>query len=103
LLTLLSQLSPSFDSSFRALQESNSKRDLLTTFPFQNAIPNNPWLVSPSAASPSAHQPDIARSQENLLISGVDNSEPLRDWNEEFQTTRELPREGVQDRVFRER
>lgn len=103
LLTLLSQLSPSFDSSFRALQESNSKRDLLTTFPFQNAIPNNPWLVSPSAASPSAHQPDIARSQENLLISGVDNSETLRDWNEEFQTTRELPREGVQDRVFRER
>jgi protein TIF31 len=27
----------------------------------------------------------------------------LRDWNEEFQSTRELPKETVQDRVFRER
>lgn len=103
LLTLISQLSPSFESSFRALQEANSQRDLLTTFPFQNAIPNSPWLVTPTAASLNAHQPDIARSQENLLIAGVDNSETLRDWNEEFQSTKELPRETVQDRVFRER
>ncbi|KAF3405506.1 Clustered mitochondria protein [Talaromyces pinophilus] len=103
LLTLISQISPSFESSFRALQESNSQRDLLTTFPFQNAIPNSPWLVTPTAASLNAHQPDVARSQENLLIAGVDNSETLRDWNEEFQSTKELPRETVQDRVFRER
>lgn len=103
LLALISQISPSFESSFRALQESNSQRDLLTTFPFQNAIPNSPWLVAPSTASLHAHQPDVARSQENLLIAGVDNSETLRDWNEEFQSTKELPRETVQDRVFRER
>ncbi|KAH8692711.1 putative eukaryotic translation initiation factor 3 subunit CLU1/TIF31 [Talaromyces proteolyticus] len=103
LLNLISQLSPSFQSSFEALQESNSKRDLLTTFPFQNAIPNSPWLVAPMSTALGAHQPDIARSQENFLLSGVDNSETLRDWNEEFQTTRELPREAVQDRVFRER
>ncbi|QKX56726.1 uncharacterized protein TRUGW13939_03832 [Talaromyces rugulosus] len=103
LLNLLSQLSPSFESSFQDLQESNSQRDLLTTFPFQNAIPNSPWLVSPSSTALVAHQSDVARSQENFLLSGVDNSETLRDWNEEFQTTRELPREAVQDRVFRER
>ncbi|KAJ5551040.1 Tetratricopeptide-like helical [Penicillium sp. DV-2018c] len=103
LLTLISQLSPSFDASFEALQEYNNEKDLLTTFPFQNAIPNSPWLIAPSVASLSAHQPDITRSQENYLISGVDNAETLRDWNEEFQTTRELPRETVQDRVFRER
>ena len=36
-------------------------------------------------------------------MSGLDGAENLRDWNEEFQTTRELPRENVQDRVFRER
>ena len=36
-------------------------------------------------------------------MTGAENSETLRDWNEEFQTTRELPRETVQDRVFRER
>ncbi|PYH90122.1 hypothetical protein BO71DRAFT_487368 [Aspergillus ellipticus CBS 707.79] len=100
LLSLIAHLSPSFNASFEALQESNNQKDLLTTFPFQNAIPNNPWLVSPTA---NAHQADITRSQENYLISGVDNAETLRDWNEEFQTTRELPRETVQDRVFRER
>ncbi|PWY92469.1 hypothetical protein BO70DRAFT_327648 [Aspergillus heteromorphus CBS 117.55] len=100
LLSLIAHLSPSFNASFEALQESNNQKDLLTTFPFQNAIPNNPWLVSPTA---NVHQADITRSQENYLISGVDNAETLRDWNEEFQTTRELPRETVQDRVFRER
>ncbi|OOF99772.1 hypothetical protein ASPCADRAFT_203574 [Aspergillus carbonarius ITEM 5010] len=103
LLTLIAHLSPSFSASFEALQESNNKKDLLTTFPFQNAIPNNPWLVPPPTSTANAHQPDITRSQENYLISGVDNAETLRDWNEEFQTTRELPRETVQDRVFRER
>lgn len=103
LLTLISHLSPSFESAFQELQEANNKKDLLTTFPFQNAIPNSPWLVSPPSANPNAHQSDITRSQENYLISGVDNAETLRDWNEEFQTTRELPRDTVQDRVFRER
>ncbi|KAJ6115536.1 hypothetical protein N7523_005953 [Penicillium sp. IBT 18751x] len=103
LLTLLSQLSPSFNSAFEALQESNNQKDLLTTFPFQNAIPNSPWLVAPASSSLNAHLPDITRSQESYLISGVDNAETLRDWNEEFQTTRELPRDTVQDRVFRER
>ncbi|KAB8071513.1 clustered mitochondria-domain-containing protein [Aspergillus leporis] len=103
LLTLISHLSPSFTAAFEALQESNNQKDLLTTFPFQNAIPNNPWLVAPPSSNVNAHQPDITRSQENYLISGVDNAETLRDWNEEFQTTRELPRDTVQDRVFRER
>ncbi|KAJ5577616.1 Clustered mitochondria protein [Penicillium hispanicum] len=103
LLTLISQLSPSFNTAFEALQEYNNQKDLLTTFPFQNAIPNSPWIVAPTASSLNTHQPDITRSQESYLIAGVDNAETLRDWNEEFQTTRELPRDTVQDRVFRER
>ncbi|PLB36149.1 translation initiation factor 3 subunit CLU1 [Aspergillus candidus] len=103
LLTLISHLSPSFNSAFEALQEYNNQKDLLTTFPFQNAIPHSPWVVPPPSTNINAHQPDITRSQENYLISGVDNAETLRDWNEEFQTTRELPRDTVQDRVFRER
>ncbi|KAJ6004942.1 Clustered mitochondria protein [Penicillium herquei] len=103
LLTLISQLSPSFTTSFEALQEANNQKDLLTTFPFQNAIPNSPWLVAPTSSTLTAHQSDITRSQESFLISGADNAETLRDWNEEFQTTRELPRDTVQDRVFRER
>jgi protein TIF31 len=103
LLSLISLLSPSFNKAFTELQEVNNKKDLLTTFPFQNAIPANPWLVSSSTSPLSQHQPDQTRAQEAYLIGGVDNTETLRDWNEEFQTTRELPRENVQDRVFRER
>jgi len=103
LLSLISTLSPSFNDAFLELQKVNGQKDLLTTFPFQNAIPANPWLVSLSAVQASQHQADPTRAQEAYLIGGADGAENLRDWNEEFQTTRELPRETLQDRVFRER
>lgn len=103
LLTLLSRISPSFDSSFKSLQDFNSARDPLSAFQLSNAIPASPWVVCPTSVSLSAHAPDICRTEENFLMSGAENSETLRDWNEEFQTTRELPRDTVQDRVFRER
>ncbi|KAK7894894.1 Intracellular distribution of mitochondria [Exophiala xenobiotica] len=103
LLTLISLLSPSFNETFVELQKINGRKDLLTTFPFQNAIPANPWLVPASYAQGTQHQADPTRAQEAYLIGGADGAENLRDWNEEFQTTRELPRETLQDRVFRER
>lgn len=103
LLTLISLLSPSFDKTFLELQKSNGQKDLLTTFPFQNAVPANPWLIPAAFAQASQHHPDATRSQEAYLLGGVDGAENLRDWNEEFQTTRELPRDALQDRVFRER
>lgn len=103
LMSLIALISPSFETSFVDLQKENGQKDLLTTFPFQNAIPANPWLVSGTAAQNSQHQPDATRAQEAYLIGGVDGAENLRDWNEEFQTTKELPRDTLQDRVFRER
>ena len=103
LLSLITLMSPSFNKAFVELQEASNRKDLLTTFPFQNAIPANPWLVPPVSSPLNQHQPDQSRAQEAYLIGGVANTETLRDWNEEFQTTRELPRENVQDRVFRER
>lgn len=103
LLSLISILSPSFNDIFVELQKQNGQKDLLTTFPFQNAIPANPWLIPSSYAQNTQHQPDSTRSQEAFLVGGSDGAENLRDWNEEFQTTRELPRETLQDRVFRER
>ncbi|KAI0851811.1 clustered mitochondria-domain-containing protein [Daldinia vernicosa] len=103
LLTLLTQISPSFSESFEQLLQYNNRKDPLATFQMTNAIPAAPWLV-PSPSSPlCAHSPDITRTQEGYLISGVDNTDTLRDWNEEFQSARELPKETVQDRVFRER
>ena len=103
LLSLIRQLSPSFDDSFVKLQEFNSKRDPLSTYQINNSLPAAPWLV-PSQSSPSCvHTADITRTQEAYLISGTDSVDSLRDWNEELQSARELPRETVQDRIFRER
>lgn len=103
LLNLFSQISPSFDASFTTLQEFNGQKDPLSAYQVANAIPASPWIVSPEAASLSSHVADVARTQESYLLSGPEMAETLRDWNEEFQSTRELPKENVQDRVFRER
>ncbi|KAF2151056.1 hypothetical protein K461DRAFT_295145 [Myriangium duriaei CBS 260.36] len=103
LLSLLTQISPSFDTSFKALQDFNGRKDPLASFQLSNAIPSSPWVVAPNATSLSEHASDVARTQEPYLLAGPENAETLRDWNEEFQSTRELPKETVQDRVFRER
>lgn len=103
LLTLIGDISPSFNESFTKLQEYNNRREPLATFQITNAIPTAPWVV-PSTSSPlCAHSPDITRTQETFLIAGVEGTDTLRDWNEEFQSAKELPKENVQDRVFRER
>ena len=103
LLTLISHISPSFDNLLRTIQDYNNKRDPLSTFQLSNALPANPWLVSHAVADICNHKADLMRSQESYLMSGTDGSETLRDWNEEFQSTRELQRDTVQDRVQRER
>jgi protein TIF31 len=100
---LIQKLSPSFDSSFKALLDFNSKREPLALFQLSNAIPASPWLVSAPSTTSLDHQPDITRTQENYLLAGTEGTDTLRDWNEEFQSTRELPKETVQDKVFRER
>ena len=101
LIILLGQISPSFEASFTKLQEYNAQRDALAAYQLSNCIPAAPWLVSSSSVQ--HHQADLARTQEAFLLGGAENAETLRDWNEEFQSTRELPKETVQDRVFRER
>ncbi|CAG8951056.1 hypothetical protein HYFRA_00006454 [Hymenoscyphus fraxineus] len=103
LLTLISELSPSFDTSFKSLLEVSNTREPLATFQITNATPSSPWIVPSTASSLVTHQSDITRTQESFLISGIENTDTLRDWNEEFQSTRELPKENVHDRVFRER
>ncbi|RPA99674.1 hypothetical protein L873DRAFT_873062 [Choiromyces venosus 120613-1] len=103
LITLLGLISPSFKKEFHALQEWNAKKEALVTFAPTNAIPAAPWLVPGPDTKYYNHQPDVARPQETYLIAGTENVDSLRDFNEEFQSTRELPRETVQERVFRER
>ena len=103
LFSLIEQLSPKFAPTFREFQDFQAQRDPLSTFQIGNAFPSAPWIV-PSSASPlCAHMTDPARSQETYLLSGAENTDSLRDWNEEFQSAKELPRDTIQDRVFRER
>lgn len=103
LFSLLEQISPKFTPAFQEFQEFQSRRDPLSTFQIGNAFPSAPWIV-PSTSSPlTAHIPDPARSQETYLLSGAENTDSLRDWNEEFQSAKELPKDTIQDRVFRER
>jgi len=101
LLSLLSLVSPSFKPSFQAVQTYNSKKDPAITIQPTNALPSSPWIVEPIQMS--EHVSDFTRSQEPYLTGGSENAETLRDWNEEFQSTKELPKEMMQDRVFRER
>lgn len=103
LLALIGEISPSFNESFAQLQAYNSRREPLATFQITNTIPTAPWVVPPMSAPVCAHSPDITRSQETFLIAGVEGTDTLRDWNEEFQSAKELPKDSVQDRVFRER
>ena len=103
LLNLVELISPSFPESFAQLQDYNNQRDPLATFQITNAIPAAPWAVPSPNSSHCTHVPDSTRSQETYLLAGVENTDTLRDWNEEFQSAKELPRDTVQDRVFRER
>ncbi|KAH8658741.1 clustered mitochondria-domain-containing protein [Tricladium varicosporioides] len=103
LLTLIEDLSTSFDTSFKKLLEANNTKEPLASFQITNATPSSPWIVPSTSSSLVTHQSDITRTQESYLIAGIENAETLRDWNEEFQSTRELPKENVHDRVFRER
>ncbi|KAK2066566.1 hypothetical protein P8C59_000371 [Phyllachora maydis] len=103
LLSLIEELSPSFSASFTQLQEYNGRKEPLSTFQMGNSMPSAPWVVPPRSSSACAHVPDITRTQETFLLGGAENTDSLRDWNEEIQTARELPKDTVQDRVFRER
>lgn len=103
LLELISVISPSFTETFLQLQEYNNQRDPLATFQITNAIPSSPWAVPSPNSTLCSHVADASRPQETYLLAGVENTDTLRDWNEEFQSAKELPKETVQDRVFRER
>ena len=103
LFSLLDKMSPSFSKSFAEFQQFANTKEPLATFQIGNTVPSAPWIV-PSSSSPlCAHISDPTRSQETLLLGGAENTDSLRDWNEEFQSAKELPRDSIQDRVFRER
>lgn len=110
LLDLLHGLSPKFSSTFSSLVSKTQQegadgarpRDILAITPIQQALPAHPWLVEPATTTVA----DPVRQQVSYLLSGAtgpDGMEGAKDWNDEIQQAREMPRETMQDRVNREK
>ncbi|KAJ3269314.1 Intracellular distribution of mitochondria [Terramyces sp. JEL0728] len=94
--SLLSSLSNQFDQKFKELQEFVTARHpyeyLLTT------CPSYPWIVKSQE-----HKPELARTLDaNFSASDVLETLCSRDWNDDLQNARELPRESAQERVQRD-
>uniref|UniRef100_A0A667X357 Clustered mitochondria protein homolog n=1 Tax=Myripristis murdjan TaxID=586833 RepID=A0A667X357_9TELE len=99
LVELLSQISPAFKKNFTALQKKRVQRH-----PFERIA--TPFQVYSWTAPQVDHAMDCVRA-EDAYTSRLGYEEHIpgqtRDWNEELQTTRELARKNLPERLLRER
>ncbi|MBN3292822.1 CLU protein, partial [Polypterus senegalus] len=99
LVELLGQISPAFKKHFAALQKKRVQRH-----PFERIA--TPFQVYSWTAPQVDHAMDCVRA-EDAYTSRLGYEEHIpgqtRDWNEELQTTRELPRKNLPERLLRER
>ncbi|XP_021944435.1 clustered mitochondria protein homolog isoform X3 [Folsomia candida] len=99
LIELLNQISPAFRKSFTALQKRRMSRH-----PFERVA--TPYQVYSWVSPPIPHNLDAIRAEEAFSSKlGYEEHIPgqTRDWNEELQSTRELPRSTLPERLLRER
>uniref|UniRef100_A0A1A7YW93 Clustered mitochondria protein homolog n=2 Tax=Iconisemion striatum TaxID=60296 RepID=A0A1A7YW93_9TELE len=99
LVELLSQISAAFKKNFTALQKKRVQRH-----PFERIA--TPFQVYSWTAPQVDHAMDCVRA-EDAYTSRLGYEEHIpgqtRDWNEELQTTRELSRKNLPERLLRER
>ncbi|XP_029826226.2 clustered mitochondria protein homolog [Ixodes scapularis] len=99
LVDLLGQVSASFKRNFALIQKKRTQRH-----PFERVA--TPYQVYSWLAPPSEHSIDSIRAEDAFSFKlGYEEHIPgqTRDWNEELQTTRELPRKTLPERLLRER
>lgn len=99
LIDLLSQISPLFKKNFALLLKKRSQKH-----PFER-VPT-PYQVYTWLAPQPDHQVDYIRAEDAFSTRlGYEEHIPgqTRDWNEEIQTTRELPHVNLPERLIRER
>lgn len=99
LIDLLSQISPAFKRSFSAMQKKRTQRH-----PFERVA--TPYQVYTWSAPSLDHTIDAIRAEDTFSSKlGYEEHIPgqTRDWNEELQTTRELARKSLPERLLRER
>lgn len=98
LIVLLEKVSPLFATNFKKLQDFITRHHMLEVLPVTTAQPAYPWAIQPAP-----HTFDPTRPSEAYLNYGTDSVDSLRDWNDELQSHRELPRSNLQERVMRDR
>ncbi|KAJ3187481.1 Intracellular distribution of mitochondria [Gaertneriomyces sp. JEL0708] len=98
LATMLSKASPLFATRFEALQVNLALRNPLGYIGVPLAHTAYPFVTKPKP-----HVADSSRTLDQYLIS-ADHAEAFggRDWNEDFQATRELPRGTPRECVMRD-
>lgn len=105
LIDLLHGLSPAFTAALRGVQTNGQgKREPIATVGIPQYPPAYPWLATPPTDRSIA--PDLLRTQIAYGLTGAtsaDGLEAARDWNEELQNAREMPKSNPQERLLRER
>ncbi|XP_071445866.1 clustered mitochondria protein homolog isoform X2 [Hetaerina americana] len=99
LIELLCQISPAFKRNFAFLQKKRTMRH-----PFERVA--TPYQVYAWCAPLIDHTVDSIRAEDTFSSKlGYEEHIPgqTRDWNEELQTTRELPHKNLPERLLRER
>ncbi|KAM3869170.1 clustered mitochondria protein homolog [Diretmus argenteus] len=96
LVELLSQVSPAFRKNFSTLQK---KRVLC--HPYERIA--TPFQVYTWTAPHGDHALDCVRAEETHTSRMGQDEHTSRDWNEELQGSRELPRRNLQESHHRER
>ncbi|XP_015911172.1 clustered mitochondria protein homolog isoform X2 [Parasteatoda tepidariorum] len=99
LADLLGQVSPTFKRNFNLIQKKRTQRH-----PFERVA--TPYQVYTWAAPNLEHTIDSIRAEDAFSAKlGYEEHIPgqTRDWNEELQTTRELSRKSLPERLIRER
>lgn len=99
LTELLNAQSPSFKRNFAQIQRKRHQKH-----PFERVA--TPYQVTAWCAPNLEHSIDSIRAEDTFSSKlGYEENIPgqTRDWNEELQTTRELPRKTLPERLLRER
>lgn len=99
LIELLGQISPIFKRNFAIIQKKRTQRH-----PFERVA--TPYQVYTWCTPNFDHSIDSIRAEDAFSSKlGYEEHIPgqTRDWNEELQTTRELPRKTLPERLLRER
>ncbi|XP_059147572.1 clustered mitochondria protein homolog isoform X2 [Physella acuta] len=99
LIDLLNQISPAFKRTFSSLLKKRGQKH-----PFER-VPT-PYQVYSWMGPQPDHQVDYIRAEDAFSTRlGYEEHIPgqTRDWNEEIQTTRELPKGNLPERLIRER